>query len=76
MKINNRFGHNLKTTTLYNSQVGGVVVISTLAYKLSSLPSIVSEYLSSSTLWFYLLLVLVDTFAFVITYLYDDIFKL
>lgn len=70
MKINNRFCHNPKTTTLYNSQVGGVVVISTLAYKLSSLPSIVSEYLSSSTLWFYLLFVLVDTFAFVITYLF------
>jgi hypothetical protein len=59
-----------KTTTLYNSQIGAVVFLATLSYKLSTLPSIVSEYLSSSTLWFYIILSLVDIVEFVLVYLF------
>ena len=55
---------------MYNSQVGAVVFLCTLSYKLSTLPSIVNEYLSSSTLWFYLLLSLVDILEFVLVYLF------
>ena len=59
-----------KTTTLYNSQIGAVVFLCTLSYKLSALPSIVSEYLSSSTLWFYVLLSVVDVIEFVLVYVF------
>lgn len=68
--INNVLCQYPKTTTLYNSQVGAVVFLCTLSYKLSALPSIVNEYLSSSTLWFYLLLSLVDILEFVLVYLF------
>ncbi len=55
---------------MYNSQVGAVVFLCSIAFKLSSLPSIVNEFLSSSTLWFYIGLILVDTLSFVLTYLF------
>ena len=68
--VNNIFCQQSKTTTLYNSQIGAVVFLCTLSYKLSSLPAIVSEYLSSSTLWFYIILSLVDIVEFVLIYLF------
>lgn len=68
MNIKSRFCQNPKTTTLYNSQVGALVVICSLAYKLSSLPSIVNEHLTSSTSWFFVLLTIVDTLSFTLLY--------
>lgn len=68
MSIKSRFCQNPKTTTLYNSQVGALAVVCSLAYKLSSLPSVVNEHMASSTAWCFALLALVDTFAFVVAY--------
>ena len=70
MKLNYNLCQQPKTTTLYNSQIGAVVFLATLSYKLSTLPSIVSEYLSSSTLWFYIILSVVDIVEFVLVYLF------
>ena len=70
MKSNYNLCQQPKTTTLYNSQIGAVVFLATLSYKLSTLPSIVNEYLSSSTLWFYILLSVVDIVEFVLVYLF------
>lgn len=68
MNIKSRFCQNPKTTTLYNSQVGALVMICSVAYKLSSLPSIVNEYMASSTTWLFVLLTVVDTLSFVLVY--------
>lgn len=68
--INNVFCQKPKITTLYNSQIGAVVFLTTLSFKLSSLPAIVSEYLSSSTLWFYIALSVIDILEFALVYLF------
>lgn len=70
MKLNYNLCQQPKTTTLYNSQIGAVVFLATLSYKLSTLPAIVSEYLASSTLWFYIVLSIVDIIEFVLVYLF------
>ena len=70
MNLNHRFCKIPQTTTLYNSQVGAVVFLCTLSYKLSSLPAIASEYLSSSTLWFYMVLSVVDIVLFSLLYFF------
>lgn len=70
MRLNYNLCHKPKTTNLYSSQIGAVVFLCTLSYKLSSLPGIVSEYLSSSTLWFYLILSVVDIVEFALLYFF------
>lgn len=68
MNIKSYFCQNPKTVPLHNSQVGAVVMVCTLAYKLSSLPSLVSEGLSSSTMWFFLGVGILDALSFCLLY--------
>ncbi len=55
---------------MYNSQVGAVVFLCSIAFKLSALPSIVNEHTGSSTLWTYLVLTVIDTVSFALLYLF------
>ena len=68
MNIKHSLCQNTNSVTLYNSQIGAVVLLCGIAYKLSALPSIVGEYLSSSTFWFYLVFCVVDTVEFIFVY--------
>lgn len=70
MSIKHSLCQKANTTTLYNSQIGAVVFLCVLSYKLSALPSIAGEYLSSSTLWFYLVLSVFDTIEFALLYFF------
>ena len=70
MSIKRSLCQKSNATTLYNSQIGAVVFLCALSYKLSALPSIAGEYLSSSTFWFYLVLTIFDTIEFALLYFF------
>lgn len=56
------------TETLYNSQVGAVLFMCAMVYKISSLPGLIYKDMHSSTLWLFLFMTAIDLVAFFFMY--------
>lgn len=55
-------------TTLYNSQIGGLIFCCGIVFKISSLPGLVSSVMHSATLWLYIFMCCLDIAMIAVLY--------
>lgn len=58
------------SSTLYNSQIGGLIFCCSIVFKISSLPGLVSSVMHSSTLWLYIFMCCLDIVMVAVLYAY------
>ncbi len=68
--IKSKYEQNLPDGTLYNSQIGAIIFVCGIVFKVSSLPGIAADAAGSSTLWLYLSATAIEVGVLLLIYLF------